>query len=163
MKYLVQFIAYFAFAAIVGLLSVWPRYQLLAPDQAIISLTISHAGQRVGECRRLTQEELNELAPNMRKPVDCPRERHSIGVEFRADGAVLYQEILPPSGLWADGKATVYQRLQIDAGSHNLFIGMNDSGSGGGFDYDMTTVRDILPGQNLVIDFDELQQAFVFR
>lgn len=163
MKYLVQMVAYAAFAALVGLLSVWPKYQLLASDQAIASVTFSHAGQLIGECRRLTQEELNELPPNMRKPVDCPRERHSINVEFRVDGAVLYRRKLPPSGLWGDGKATAYQRLKIDAGSHDLFIGMNDSGSDGGFDYEVTTVRDILPGQNLVIDFDELQRAFVFR
>ncbi len=163
MKYLAQVIAYAVFAALVGLLSVWPKYQLLAQDQAIISLTFSHAAQRIGECRRLTQEELSELPPNMRTPTDCPRERHPISVEFRVDGAVLYQKKLQPSGLWADGKATVYQRLQIDAGPHELFIGMNDSGGGKAFDYEKKTVQDIWPGQNLLIDFDELQQTFVFR
>lgn len=163
MKYFVQFIAYAAFAAVVGLLSVWPKYEWLASNKAIVSLTFSHAGQRIGECRRLTQQELSELPPNMRKPMDCPRERHPIGVEFRTDETVLYQETLPPSGLWADGKATVYRRLEIDAGHYELFIGMNDSGGDQGFDYQSRTVLDILPGQNLVIDFDELQQTFVFR
>lgn len=163
MKFLVQLIAYAVFTAVVGLLSVWPGYQLLAPGQAIISLTISHAGQRIGECRQLTQEELNELPPNMRKPSDCPRERHPIRVELRADGAVLYRETSPPSGLWSDGKATVYQRLQMDAGRHELFVGMNDSGGDGEFDFELKSAEDLSPGQNLVIDFDELQQAFVFR
>lgn len=163
MKYLAQVIAFAVFATLVGLLSVWPKYQLLAQDQAIISLTFSHAAQRIGECRRLTQEELSELPPNMRTPMECPRERYPISVELRVDGAVLYQKKLQPSGLWADGKATVYQRLQIDAGSHELFIGMNDSGGGKPFDYEMKTVQDIWPGRNLVIDFDELQQSFVFR
>ena len=163
MKYLAQVIAYAAFATLIGLLSVWPRYRLLGQDQAIVSLTFSHAAQRIDECRRLTQEELNELPPNMRTPMDCPRERHPINVEFRVDGAVLYQRKLQASGLWADGKATVYQRLQIDAGPHELFIGMNDSGGGKAFDYEMKTAQDIWPGQNLVIDFDELQRTFVFR
>lgn len=163
MKYLAQGIAYAAFAMLVGLFSVWPKYRLLAQDQAIVSLTFSHAAQRIGECRRLTQEELNELPPNMRVPTDCPRQRHPISVEFRVDGAVLYQQKLQASGLWADGKATVYQRLQIDAGPHELFIGMNDSGGGETFDYEMKTVQDIWPGRNLVIDFDELQRTFVFR
>ena len=163
MKFLVQFVAYAMFAAIVGLLSVWPGYRSLPPQQAIVSLTISHAGQRVGECRRLTQEELDELPPNMRTPSDCPRERHQIKVELRADGTVLYQVTSPPSGLWSDGKATVYQRLQLDAGRHVLFIGMNDTGSDDDFDFELKSTQNLSPGQNLVIDFDELQQMFVFR
>jgi len=162
-KYLTQIVAYAAFAAFVGLLSVWPRYRLLRPDEAVVSLTFSHAGQRIGACRRLTQEELNRLPPNMRRPTDCPRERHPISVEFRADGTVLYRDRLLPSGLWSDGKATVYRRLRIDAGRHDLYIGMNDSGKDEGFNYESAMTRDVLPGQNLVIDFDELQQTFVFR
>lgn len=163
MKYLAQFLAYAIFAAIVGLLSVWPGFRLLAPDQAIVSLTISHAGQRIGECRRLTQDELNELPPNMRKPTDCPRERHPIRVELRADGAVLFQDTAPPSGLWSDGKATVYRRIQMDVGRHELFVGMNDSGGDDSFDFELISILALTPGQNLVIDFDEMQQAFVFR
>jgi hypothetical protein len=162
-KYLAQFLAYAAFAAIVGLLSVWPEYRLLAPDQAVVSLTISHAGQRIRECRRLTQDELNELPPNMRKPTDCPRERHPIRVELRADGSVLFQETAPPSGLWSDGKATVYRRIQMDAGRHELFVGMNDSGGEDEFDFVLQSNLALARGQNLVIDFDELQQTFVFR
>lgn len=163
MKYVGQFLAYAVFAAFVGLLSVWPDYRLLAPDQAIVSLTISHAGQRIGECRKLTQDELNELPPNMRKPMDCPRERHPIRIELRAGGTVLLQVTAPPSGLWSDGKATVYRRIQMDAGRHELFIGMNDSGGDDGFDFELKSIQALTPGQNLVIDFDELQQAFVFR
>ena len=162
MKMLAQIIAYAAFAAVVGLLSVWPEYQLLPPDKAIISLTISHAGERIGECRQLTQEELNALPPNMRKPTECPRERHPIMVELRADGELLYRVTAPPSGLWSDGKASVYQRLQIAAGEHELFVGMNDSGEEE-FDFESSVNQNLSPGQNLVIDFDELQQAFVFR
>ena len=41
--------------------------------QAMVSVSFSHAGQRIQECRILTQEELNKLPPNMRKPEDCPR------------------------------------------------------------------------------------------
>lgn len=163
MRILVQCIAYAAFAVLLGLFSVWPGYRLLAEDQAVVSLAFSHAGQRIGECRRLTQEELNELPPNMRKPFECPRERYPIRVELRADGAVLYRETSPPSGLWADGKATVYRRLHIGAGRHELYIGMNDSGGDDHFDYELRAIQEISPAQNLVIDFDELGHKFVFR
>ena len=46
----------------------------------MVSLSFSRAGQRIRECRRLTQEELNRLPPNMRKPEDCPRERLPVRV-----------------------------------------------------------------------------------
>jgi hypothetical protein len=163
MKYLSQALAYAAFAATIGLLSVWPKYELLDADEAIISLTISHAAERVGECRRLTQEELNELPPNMRKPVDCPRERHPIRIQLRADGRNLYTESAPPSGLWSDGKAMVYKRIRLEAGRYELFVGMNDTGGGEGFDFEARESRYLSPGQNLVIDFDESRQLFVFR
>ncbi len=162
MKFVVQFMTYAVFAAFVGLLSVWPSYQLLAPELAVVSLTISHAGQRVGECRRLSQEELNELPPNMRKPTECPRERHPIMVELGANGDVIYRQTALPSGLWSDGKASVYQRLQMPAGKHSFFIAMNDSG-GEQFDYELRIEQKLSPGQNLVIDFDDQRKEFVFK
>jgi hypothetical protein len=158
-----QVLAYGAFAAVLGVFSVWPDYRLLDAQQAIVSLTFSHAAQRVGECRRLTQEELNALPPNMRKPVECPRERHVMEVEMRLDEALVYSEALSPSGLWKDGKATVYSRTAIDAGEYELFVGMNDSGSDTGFDYVMTRRVMIEPGRNLVVTFDDLQQRFVIN
>ena len=48
------------------------------------------------------------------------------------------------------------------AGEHELFVGMNDSG-GEGFDFELSIIQSLSPGQNLVIDFDEMQQALVFR
>ena len=146
--------AYAIFAVVVGLLSVWPRYELVEPDSAIVSLAFSHAAERVGECRRLTQEELNELPPNMRKPADCPRERHPIRLELSSNGDQLYQATLLPSGIWADGKANVYERVRVLAGTHSLFVGMNDTGSDG-FDYQASLTLDIEPGRNVVVRFVE--------
>lgn len=158
-----QVIAYIAFAAVLGVFSVWPGYRLLGDEQAIVSLTFSHAGQRVEECRHLTQEELNALPPNMRKPDRCPRERHDIEVELRLDDVVLYTQTLSPSGLWKDGKATVYSRSTIDAGEHDLFVGMNDSGRGTGFDYVLQRKLAVEPGRNLVVTFDDLHGNFVIE
>lgn len=163
MRLVNQVIAYAVFAAMLGVFSVWPAYRLLDDGQAIVSLTFSHAAQRVAECRRLTQEELNALPPNMRKPEQCPRERHDIEVEMRLNDAVLYTQTLSPSGLWKDGKATVYSRSTIDAGEHELFVGMNDSGPGTGFDYVLRRKLAIEPGQNLVVTFDDLHGTFVIK
>ena len=165
MKFLYETLAYVAFAGIVGLLSVWPRYELVDQEKAVISLTFSHAGKRIGECRTLTQEDLNKLPPNMRKPADCPRERHPIRVVLRADDVVLYDEVHAPSGIWSDGKANVYRRLEVSTGKHSVFVGMNDSGSSGDreFNYDATASIDLVPGRNLVVSFDQQQQQLVIR
>jgi hypothetical protein len=162
-RYLGQFVTYAAFAAGIGLFSVWPEYQMLRNNDALVSVTFSHAAKQIGECRQLTQEELNELPPNMRKPTSCPRERHPMYVELRADGEVILATTLLPSGLWSDGKANVYSRTNVTAGTHQLFVGMNDSGSTDVFDYELSAEVDIKPGQNLVVDFDGLSNSFVIK
>lgn len=163
MKMLAEISAYAVFALVVGLLSVWPRYQLIDEGRAIVSVVFSHAGERIGECRKISQEELNKLPPNMRKPSECPRERHSVRVELRSGTEVLYSKTLLPSGVWSDGKANIYQRIEIAAGHHELFIGMNDSGGDLAFDFERRTEIDVLSGRNIVIEFDEQTQQFLIR
>lgn len=163
MRLVGQGIAYAVFAALVGMFSIWPAFRLLGEEQAIVSLSFAHAGQRTGECRQLTQEELNELPPNMRRPAECPRARHPVRVVFKAGDEVLYDEVLRPSGLWEDGKSTVYRRLVIPAGHHELWIGMDDSGGSGANDYEARVSVAIDPGQNFVVGFDETSQSFVFE
>lgn len=158
MKLLWEVIAWACFAAVVGLLSVWPRYDTIKKDRAIVTVTFSHAANRVGECRTLTQEELNELPPNMRKPSECPRERHPVRIELRSGDAVLYREVLEPSGIWSDGKANIYQRVVVPARTHDLFVGMNDSGGEDGFDFEESRRIDIVAGRNVVVRFDEQLQ-----
>ena len=42
---------------------------------AQIRLSFVHGGDRAEPCRRRTREELEKLAPNMRKPLECSRRR----------------------------------------------------------------------------------------
>ena len=162
-RFLAQATAYGIFAAFLGMFSIWPGYRLLGDEQAIVSITFSHAAKRVEACRRLTQEELNALPPNMRRPDECPRERHPVRVELRVDDKLIYTETALPSGLWRDGKANVYQRVTIDAGDHAMYVGMSDSGSGSTYDYELRQEMTLVPSQNLVISFDDLQKTFVIE
>ena len=155
--------AYTVFMAIVGFLSVYPRFQLIDQGQAMVSLSFSHAGRRIRECRSLTQEELNKLPPNMRRPQDCPRERLPVRVVLSADGDTVYEIIKPAAGLWGDGAANIYRRLSLESGTTSLFIGMNESGEANGFDYSLEQVVDLEPGQHLVVGFDSSRQEFVFK
>jgi hypothetical protein len=163
MKVLAEILMYAMFILIVGVLSVWPPYQLVEKDRAIISLVFSHAGDRISECRILSQDELNKLPPNMRKPSDCPRERHPVRVELRTGTSTLYADTLLPSGIWADGKASVYQRIEVPAGEHEIFVGMNDSGGSENFDSSNALTVNLRSGRNLVIQFDEQTEQFLIR
>ncbi len=162
MKIVAEIALYGVFVLVVGVMSVWPPYQLMDDNRATVSLVFLHAGERIGECRQLSQEELNKLPPNMRKPADCPRERHPVRIELRLGSDVLYSETMPPSGIWADGKSSIYQRIEVQSGTHELFVGMNDSGSAD-FNYSKSETINLRPGQNLVIQFDTEAQQFLIR
>jgi hypothetical protein len=163
MKFLGQAVFYALFMGAIGFLSVRPELRLLADDEAIVSVSFSHAGQRLGECRRLTQDELNALPPNMRTPDDCPRGRHSVRVRLQVDGEVLYEDELPPSGLWSDGKSVAYRRQRVNAGLHRIRMELDDAGSAEVYGHSEIVEIDLRPGQNFVIGFDELSQTFIFK
>jgi hypothetical protein len=99
----------------------------------------------------------------MRRPDDCPRERLPIRVVFKTGDEILYEAVRRPTGLWKDGSANVYQRLQVESGSRRLFIGMNESGLPGAFDYSLEREVTLKEGDHLVVEFDETNQTFVFK
>ena len=103
--------------ATIGFFSGYPRYRHLAHDQALLKLSFSHPGQLVSECRRRTQEELAALPPNMRNPLDCPRERSPVSVRLALDGNVLAEREIAPAGLSRDGSSTIYARFPVPPGT----------------------------------------------
>lgn len=148
-----QVCAYAVFAGMLGYFSVSPSYTRLDPTLGVIKLSFSHAGQPKTECRRLTQEQLNALAPNMRKAFDCPRERVPLLVELEVDGRLVYSGLLPPSGLAGDGASTVYQAFPVEAGRHTLVARLRDSRREQGFDWIMEREVEVSPRENVVVDF----------
>jgi len=163
LRFVALALSYGLLAAVTGWLSNSPDYRQLDPGQAVISLSFSHAGQRLQPCRKLDQNELNKLPPNMRTASDCPRGRHEVQVELRLDGDPLYRASRPPSGFWSDGESTVYQRLAVDAGEHVLFIGMRDSGREDGHDYQLTSQIALGESENLLVEFDQERREFLLR
>ncbi len=161
-RYLAQILMYGLFAAVVGYFSDTPAYVHHDPDKALIRLSFSHAGEHKVECRRRTPEEIAALAPNMRRPFDCPRERIPLVVELVLDGELLYHGVLPPSGLAGDGASTVYQRFEVASGQHRLIVRLRDSRREQGFDYEREELVALRPRQNFVIDFRPQTGGFVF-
>jgi hypothetical protein len=158
-----QVIAYAVFAAMLGYFSAAPAYVHRDPSMAQIKISFSHAAQRIGECRRLSPEEIAKLAPNMRRPLDCPRGRLPILIELDLDNQPLYRGVLPPTGLARDGSATIYQRFSVKPGKHHLVARLRDSKRTSGFDYESAADIELVPQQNFVIEFRAETGGFIFK
>jgi hypothetical protein len=157
-----QAIAYAMFAGVIACFATSPAYTHLDPGLALIKLSFSHAGRHKGECRQLSPEELAKLPPNMRRPLDCPRERLPLRVELLLDGALLYRSDLPPSGLAGDGASMAYRKFPVVPGRHRLVARLRDSDRTTGYDYEKEAEITLHPQQNFVIDFRPSLGGFQF-
>lgn len=147
-----QALFYGLFAVIIGYFSTSPDYTHLEPERALIKLSFSTHGEPVGECHKRTPEELAKLAPNMRAPTTCPRERSPITVRIDMDGKLLFEGVAPPAGLSKDGTSTLYRRFEVPAGEHMLSVKMNDNVRIKDFNHVKEEKLTLKPSQILVID-----------
>lgn len=164
-RYAGQVLAYAAFMSWVGYFSVFPPYEHLAQDEAMIKLAFSHAGEHREECRKQTAEELAKLPTNRRRlPGECKRERVPIVLQLELDGRQVFDGVQEPAGLWNDGPSHVYVRFPVTAGAHTLVGRLRDSRrTDGGFDYAAEHHIELRPGQNFVIGFRPEAGGFTFE
>ena len=153
-RYLLQAINYSVFMGLIWYFATAPSFQILAEDEALITIAFAHAGALREPCRKLSYEELAELPPNMRKPEECPRERSPVTIETLLDGELLYRESLQPAGLFDDGGVDIYYSKKIPAGEHHLTLKMNDSVNIKGFNHNLEQQVKIGPSQILLVNFD---------
>ncbi len=161
--YLGQALVYLLTAILLAVFSDTPAYQHFPEEQALVTLSLVHSAERKEPCRRLTPEELAKLAPNMRKPMACSRERLPLWLEMRLDDELVFSEALQPGGLSKDGPARVYQKFPVAPRRYRLSLGMRDSARGEGFDYELDTEIELQALQNLVIDFRSESGGFILR
>jgi len=161
-RYVLQAINYSVFMAIIWYFATSPSVRLIGDNEAKITIAFAHAGQLREACRRLSQEELNELPPNMRKIDDCPRERSPVTIEARLDGEPLYSSVLQPPGLFGDGGVDVFYSGKIPAGDHHLSLKMNDSVRVEGFNHSFEQQVSVNPAQILLVGFEQ-RHGFVIK
>lgn len=161
-RVLAQLLLYLPLMALIGVFSTWPPFTEVRPDQALLRLSFIHAAALKHECRTRSAAELAKLPPNMRAPLDCPRERVPIRLELALDGKVVLERELAPAGLRRDGAATAYFRVTVPAGRHRIAVRMQDRPEGG-FNRQREADLELAPGSALVIDFDPAKGGFVFR
>lgn len=153
-RYPLQVINYGLFMALIWYFASAPSIRLLQPDEAVITIAFAHAGDLREPCRKLSSEELAQLAPNMRKPEECPRERSPVTIETLLDGELIYRAILQPPGLYGDGGVDAYYSTKIAAGNHLLTLRMNDSVRIEGFNHNLEQPLNLEPAQVLLVGFD---------
>jgi hypothetical protein len=162
LRFLLQVFNYSLFMGLVWFFASAPSIRLIGDDEAKLTIAFAHAGQLREPCRMLSQQELNKLAPNMRKIDDCPRERSPVTIVAELDGRLLYRASLPPPGLFGDGGVDVFYSAKVPAGKHHLELKMNDSVRVEGFNHVFAQAVTIEPAQILLVGF-ESQQGFVIK
>lgn len=162
-RYAGQVAFYGLFVAGIGYFSAAPEYTYLAPDQAVIKLSLSHPGQPREPCRERTDAELARLAPNMRIARACARARSPVAIEFTVDGQVHYRAELTPAGLQRDGASTLYRRFSVSAGTYRVEARLKDHLEHADYNYTKQADVTFVPGRVFVVDFNARQGGFIFR
>lgn len=163
LKWPAQAVFYALLAVVIGYFASAPAYRHLAAGQAVIKMTFTHGGEYKGGCRKRSAKELQEIAPNMRKEFDCPRDRVPVVVELDVDGAPVYRASHDPSGLHGDGPANMYRGFTVPAGEHTVAVRLRDTARQSGFDYTREGRFTLAPGQLLVVQFRAEAGGFIFR
>ncbi len=163
LRYPLQVLNYTLFMLLVWYFSAAPPYTQLQPDQAVITVAFAHAGERVGECRKLSQEELARLPPNMRAPLDCPRERSPVSVQLLLDGKLLLEEVARAPGLYSDLGVDIYRTAKVPVGKHTLAVQMNDNVRVEGPTYTHEETVSLEPAQLLVVNFNSETGKFFIK
>ncbi len=160
-RYLLQAINYTVFMAIIWYFATSPSIRIIAEDEAMITIAFARAGELREPCRKLSVEELMKLAPNMRKPEECPRERSPVVIKAILDGKIFYDRTLQPPGIFNDGSVDVFFSGKIPAGKHYLEVKMNDSVRVEGFNHVFEQDINIMPAEILLVEFNPLKGFFI--
>lgn len=161
-RYVLQAAFYLPLMLLIGYFSSAPVFVHLPADQALLRLSIAHAGERRQACRERSQEELAKLPPNMRAAQDCPRERSPLLIELEIDGRLHFSTEAVPAGAQRDGLATLYHRLPIAAGTHRIVVRMRDRPQGE-FNHVREETLNLAGGDSVLIDFNAARGGLEFR
>jgi hypothetical protein len=158
--------ARFAFWIALGVglaaLSGSPQYRQLGTEDAVLRVSIVHASGTLVACREVPPEELTARAPNMRAPLACPRERAPLRLRVVLDGAPLLDEVIAPRGLAHDGRAILYRRYRVGAGTHRLEVLAEEQGAARPARYHRSGSVSLTAGKVLTIDLRPERGGILF-
>lgn len=157
-----QIAAYALFFGLIGGFSNAPAYRHLDAGRATVTLSIRHAGQRLGDCKPLAAAELARLPAGAQAPPDCPRQRSPLWLELDVNGKASLRQTVEARGIHGDGMASTYRRLEVPAGRVELEVRMKDHPDQTEFPYHAHRSLQLSPAEVLVIEFDPESRRFGF-
>lgn len=160
LRYGLQAFNYLLFIAVVWYFSIKPPYHQLEEGQSVITLSFTHATKIREACRKLSQEELMALAPNMRLPTTCPRERSPMNIELYLDEKLVTKAIVDPLGFHKDQGVSIFRSIKVKSGEHLLRVWMNDDVNVNDATYEYKEKINLKPEQLLLLDFDSGKKGF---
>lgn len=156
MRYLGQAVLYALFFVPLAYFSKAPNYSNLAEGMAVLKVAVRHPGAVVGECTSAVGSGHGMRPATMTQSIEvCPRERSPLKLKLTLDGEVLYDAIVPASGLHSDGISSMYHRFEIPAGSHHIQIQMNDDVKVAGYTWQLEQDISLQSAQVMVASFKE--------
>ena len=90
--------------------------------------------------------------------------RH-MGTDYKVDidGKTVLAHTSPPSGLSRDGASTLYQRLNVSAGQHQIAVRFKDNQQSEQFTSQIDETVTLKPAQVLVIDYSTDKGGIVLQ
>ena len=115
-----------AFAALIGVTS---NRGYASPDakQSELVVSFSHPGATEENCRTLSEAELAEIPPHMRKPVQCDRGRSAVRLAVLIDGTEIVRKSIPAAGIWGDSNSVALERIPVEEGRHDVRVMIGDT------------------------------------
>jgi hypothetical protein len=162
LRLLGQGLFYAAVAAFVGYFSQNPAWTAFPPDRAQILVSFAHGAERREACRRLTPAEIAKLPPSERRPNTCERERLPVHLVIEIDGGVVFDALLPPTGIWQDGPSRAYEKFAVPPGRHRILLKLEDRGRKDAFAWVAEREVELAPGRKLAVDFKADEGGFLF-
>lgn len=160
---LAQAALYGAFAAVIGWFATNPPYRYADAGMASVKVSLSHAANRIEPCIQLTQEQIAELAMNMKQTEVCERERLPLVVEIDIDGETRFSLQAEPTGIWNDGPSSIYERFDVEPGEYRMTARLRDTARTDGWDYIDSVDVVLEPGRYFTVTFKAETGGFNFR
>jgi hypothetical protein len=91
-------------------------------DDSVVRLSWRTQGVSVEECRRLTEEELERIAPHMRRPEECTGGVADYELVVTLDDDVRVIDTIGPSGVRRDRPVYVFYDLGVDPGTYSVAV-----------------------------------------
>ena len=111
-------------------------------DDAIIRVSLAARPQRIESCRTLSDEELAQVAPQMRQRVVCEGTTARYRLTLERNGTTLVSRLLRGGGLRHDRRMYVLQDVRVPAGESALRVRIER--------LDTVPVADSVPSQSAV-------------